>query len=303
MPIFFVMVLGYIFHKIGIVDDKFAGSMNRFVFKIALPVMLFTELAGSDFKSTWDGKFVLFCFAATVLSILTAALFSLMIKSVPERGEFIQASYRSSAAILGIAYIANIYGKAEIAPLMILGAVPLYNATAVAVLQLTSRENKGRGRALAKETAAGIAKNPIIIGILLGLMWSLAGLPLPGVAEKTLDYVGRTATPLGLISLGASVDLKSISGRLRTAGLSVFIKLILLEAMFLPAAAALGFRTEKLVAIAVMLGSPSTVTCFVMAKSMGHDGTLSSHAVVLSTLLSSFTLTMWIFILRTKCLI
>jgi predicted permease len=303
MPIFFVMVLGYIFHMTGIIDDRFAASMNRFVFKIGIPVLLFSELAGSDFSSTWDGKYVLFCFCATILSILIASVFSLMIKSIPERGEFIHASYRSSAAILGIAYITNIYGRADITPLMIIGAVPLYNAAAVAILQITSEKNKGRGKVLAKETAVGIATNPIILGIVFGLAWSLIGLPFPSIAEKTLDYVGRTATPLGLMSLGASIDLKQVSGRLKTSLAAVFIKLILLEAIFLPVAVQLGFRDEKLVAAAVMLGSPTTVTCFVMAKSMGHEGTLSAHAVALSTLLSSFTLTMWIFILRSHGLI
>ena len=96
--------------------------------------MLFADLAKVDFKSAWNGKFVLFCFTATLLSIILVALFSLLWKDKTIQGEFIQASYRSSAAILGIAFIQNIYGNTGMAPLMIIGSVPLYNIMAGPVI-------------------------------------------------------------------------------------------------------------------------------------------------------------------------
>ena len=95
-------------------------------------------VATTDFVSVWDTKFVLFCFAVTLLSIGLAYVLSLLIKNKPARGEFVQAAYRSSAAILGIAYTQNIYGDAGMTPLMIIASVPLYNAMAVVVLALGS---------------------------------------------------------------------------------------------------------------------------------------------------------------------
>ena len=98
--------------------------------------------------------------------------------------------------------------------------------------------------------------------------------------------------------MGASIDFHKIGGQLRASLSAVFFKLIGLEALFLPLAMFLGFRTEKLVAILVMLGSPTTVTSFVMAKEMGHDGALSSGAVMITTIVSAFTLTFWIWLAR-----
>ena len=98
--------------------------------------------------------------------------------------------------------------------------------------------------------------------------------------------------------MGASIDFHKIGGRMRASLSAVFFKLIGLEALFLPLAMFLGFRTEKLVAILVMLGSPTTVTSFVMAKEMGHDGALSSGAVMITTIVSAFTLTFWIWLAR-----
>ena len=110
MPIFLTMILGLFFRKVGILDESFTSKMNKFVFKIALPVLLFQDLSDSDFSAVWDIKFVLFCFFATLLSILAVWGLSHLLKERSARGEFIQAAYRSSAAILGIAFIQNIYG-------------------------------------------------------------------------------------------------------------------------------------------------------------------------------------------------
>ena len=102
MPIFLTMILGLFFRKVGILDESFTSKMNKFVFKIALPVLLFQDLSDSDFSAVWDIKFVLFCFFATLLSILAVWGLSHLLKERSARGEFIQAAYRSSAAILGI---------------------------------------------------------------------------------------------------------------------------------------------------------------------------------------------------------
>ena len=116
--------------------------MNKFVFKIALPVLLFQDLSDSDFSAVWDIKFVLFCFFATLLSILAVWGLSHLLKERSARGEFIQAAYRSSAAILGIAFIQNIYGNSGMAPLMIISSVPLYNIMAVVVLAVFGPERE-----------------------------------------------------------------------------------------------------------------------------------------------------------------
>ena len=302
VPVFLTMVLGFLLHKWRVIDDSFASKLNQFVFKIALPVLMFDQLATTDFVSVWDTKFVLFCFAVTLLSIGLAYVLSLLIKNKPARGEFVQAAYRSSAAILGIAYTQNIYGDAGMTPLMIIASVPLYNAMAVVVLALTApaeaeTQQEARG-ALAWRTVKEIVTNPILLGLVAGLAWSLLKIPVPSVLGKTLDNVGGLATPLGLIAMGASIDPKKVSGKLRPSICAAVVKLVGLCSIFLPIAVALGFREAKLIAIMVMLGSPTTVSSFVMARNMGHEGTLTSNTVVIATVVGAFTLTFWLWLLR-----
>ena len=298
IPIFLMMLLGMLFRKLGWMDEVFAAKMNKFVFLVPLPVLLFEQLATVDFSEVWDIKFILFCFVVTAISITISTLISLLWKDRSIKGEFIQATYRSSAALLGIAFIQNIYGTAGMAPLMIIGSVPLYNIMAVVVLSLFKPGNNSFDKALVKKTLKGIATNPIIIGIVAGFVWSALKLPLPSILHKTVSSIGATATPMGLMSMGATFEMKKATSKMKPTLAAVFMKLVGFCAIFLPVAAMLGFRNEQLIAILVMLGSATTVSSFVMARNMGHEGTLSSGVIMLTTLLSAFTLTMWLDVLR-----
>lgn len=287
-----------LFRKLGWMDEVFAAKMNKFVFLVPLPVLLFEQLATVDFSEVWDIKFILFCFVVTAISITISTLISLLWKDRSVKGEFIQATYRSSAALLGIAFIQNIYGTAGMAPLMIIGSVPLYNIMAVVVLSVFKPGNNSFDKALVKKTLKGIATNPIIIGIVAGFVWSAFKLPMPSILHKTVSSIGATATPMGLMSMGATFEMKKATSKMKPTLVAVFMKLVGFCAIFLPMAALLGFRNEELIAILVMLGSATTVSCFVMARNMGHEGTLSSGVIMMTTLLSAFTLTMWLDVLR-----
>lgn len=298
IPIFLMMLLGMLFRKLGWMDEVFAAKMNKFVFLVPLPVLLFEQLATVDFSEVWDIKFILFCFVVTAISITISTVISLLWKDRSIKGEFIQATYRSSAALLGIAFIQNIYGTVGMAPLMIIGSVPLYNIMAVVVLSVFKPGNNSFDKALVKKTLKGIATNPIIIGIVAGFVWSAFKLPMPSILHKTVSSIGATATPMGLMSMGATFEMKKATSKMKPTLVAVFMKLVGFCAIFLPMAALLGFRNEEMIAILVMLGSATTVSSFVMARNMGHEGTLSSGVIMMTTLLSAFTLTMWLDVLR-----
>lgn len=303
VPVFLMMILGIVFRQIGWIDEVFAAKMNQFVFRVSLPAVLFIDLAGVDFVEAWNPKFVLFCFAVTFLCILVSALLSLLLKERTLRGEFIQGAYRSSAALLGIALIQSIYGTSGMAPLMIIGSVPLYNIMAVVVLAFFQPGQSGIDGVVLKKTLKGIVTNPIILGIVAGLLWSLLGIPTPKILNKTVSSIGATATPLGLMAMGATFNFRQALGKKKPVFAAAFLKLVGWCALFLPLGVALGFRQEELVAILIMLGSATTVSSFVMARNMGHEGVLSSGVVMLTTLLSGFTITGWLWILRSFGLI
>lgn len=298
MPIFFMMVLGCLFCRMGVFDEMFADKMNKFVFQVALPVLLFKDLSASNFYSVWDTKFVLFCFLATLASIAIALCVSFFLKDKSNRGEFIQSSFRSSSALIGVAFAQNIYGDAGAVPLMIIGAVPLYNITAVLILTLMKPDRGKMDKKLALRTVQGVLKNPMILGILAGLCWSLLRIPQPVVMQKTIGSFSAITTPMGLMALGASFDSKKAMAQIKPVMACATLKLVIYVAAFMPIAVWMGFREDKLIAILVMLGAATTVSCFTMARNMGHEGTLSASTVMITTLLSAFTLTGWLYLLK-----
>lgn len=299
LPVFLLMVLGYLLKQFRVVDEPFVKTLNSFNFKITLPVLLFRDIAESDFYSVWDTRYVLFCFFATLGCIAVIwVLSALFCRDRAVMGELIQASYRGSAAVLGIAFIQNIYGNAGMAPLMIIGTVPLYNVAAVLILSFTGAGGTSLNRKSLLTSLKGIATNPIIWGILLGMLVSVSGLKLPAIPAKTISSVSSLATPLALIGLGAGFEGKKALKQLVPTAVCSAVKLLLQPLLLLPLAYVLGFRDEKMVAILIMLGAPTTVSCYIMAKNMGHEGTLTSSVVVATTFLSSVTITFWLFLLR-----
>ena len=303
IPIFLMMLLGMLFRKLGWMDEVVAAKMNKFVFLVPLPVLLFEQLATVDFSEVWDIKFILFCFVVTAISITISTLISLLWKDRSVKGEFIQATYRSSAALLGIAFIQNIYGTAGMAPLMIIGSVPLYNVMAVITLSLFAPGGGKLDTAKLIRTLKGIATNPIILGILTGMVWSLLHLPMPTILNTAVDNLGKTATPLGLMAMGGALKFGKAFARPKPLIACSFLKLVGYEAVFLPLAVLLGFSHDMLVAIIIMLGSATTVSCYIMAKNMDYDGDFTSGVVMTTTLLSSFTMTIWLYICKSLGLI
>ena len=297
LPIFLLIILGKVLKTTKIINDEFTKTADRYVFRIALPALLFSDLTENNVGSAFDGKYVLFCFSVTIFSI--AVLWGLtekFMKNEEQKGAFIQGSYRSSAAILGVAFIHNMYDSVGMAPLMIIGCVPLYNIFAVIILTL--KGDNGGKKPNMKETFINVMKNPILLSILIALPFALLNLHFPSFVNKAIGSVANTATPLALISIGASFEGKKALKKMKPTLLASFIKLILLVGLFLPLAVFFGYRNQELMALLVMLGSPTTVSSYIMAKNTGNDGILTSSIIVLTTLLSSLTLTLWIFVLK-----
>lgn len=307
MPVFLVMVAGYILRRIGMLNEVFIKVGNKFNFNVTLPCMLLLNMMDCDIRHTFDGRYVLYCACVTMICIIVIWLLAkLLLKDKSIVGEFVQGSYRGSAAILGMALLANISGNTKMAPLMILGSVPLYNIFAVIVLTFESPElagSKNHKKDNIRKACIGICKNPIILSILGGMLLSYLEVELPVIPYKTIDSIGSMTTPLALIVIGAGFEGGKAVKKVVPTLAATLMKLVIQPAVFLPVAVMLDFEAEKIVAALIMLGAPTTATSYIMSKNMGHEGVLSSSIVVMTTLLSAFTITAWIFILKSMNII
>lgn len=296
VPVFLVMIIGYILRRIGIISEEFVKSANKFNFKVTLPAVLIRDLMNADFNHVFDGGYVLFCALATTgcfISIWIGA--KLFMKNKSLVGEFVQASFRGSAAVLGSAFVLNIYGTTGMVPLMIVGSVPLFNIFSVIVLSL---EAGTREEGRIKKAAINIIKNPILIGIVIGMGLSVLEVDFPKIIDTTIDNFAKMATPLALVCIGAAFEGKKAIKLIGPTAVSSVIKLIIQPAIFLPIACLLGYTGEKMIALIIMLGAPTTPSCYIMAKNMNHEGVLTSGTVVTTTVMSAFTITLCLFVVR-----
>ncbi len=304
VPVFVVMVAGWILRQKGMLNANFVNVADKFNFTVTLPILLFRDIASMDIAKDFELKFFLYCMIATILCfgvIWSAA--EIFLKDKTMIGSFVQGSFRGSMAVLGIAFIQNIYGNAGLAPLMIVAAVPLYNIFSVIVLTMKGTDQEGQRKERIKSAFIGICTNPIILGILAGLPFAMFDVTIPGMVLKSLNNFANMATPLALIAIGAGFELHKTLGKLNIASAATVIKLILQPAIFLPIAVMMGFRDQAMVALLIMLGAPSTPACYIMAKNMNNDSVLASGIVVLSMLVSPVTITLWIFALKTMAYI
>ena len=301
MPIFLVMVIGYILKQIGMLNDNFVTVANKFNFKVTLPFMLFKDIAGVDIKAVFDIKYVLFCaIVSTICFWVVWGTAKLLVRDKTSRGAFVQSSFRGSAAVMGLAFIQNIYGSSAMGPLMIVSAVPLYNIFSVIVLTFEANDSTGIDKkAKIRQAGMNICKNPIILSILAGLVVGLLGIQFPTLVNKTVSNVAQMATPLALITIGAGFEGRKALAKIAPTMAASMIKLVLQPLVFLPVAAWMGFSGEKMIAILIMLASPTTPSCYIMAKSMNNDEVLTASVIVTTTLMAAFTLTGWIFLLKT----
>ena len=299
MPIFLVIVLGWWLKKIGFLTDEFVTVADKLVFKVALPVLVFQDIATADLSKDFDLRFVLFCFLGTCVFFGVTWFFAeIFIKDKTVIGSFVQGSFRGSAAILGIAFAQNIYGSSGLVPMMIVASIPLFNMFSVVVLIRSANAGEQDKGKIVKKTIKGIVTNPIIIGIFAGIPFALLRFHFPTILDKALTSVGNLSTPLALIAIGAGFSTGAAIKKLKLTVSAAIIKLIVIPGIFLPLAAYMGFRNEEMVALLILTGAPTTVSSYIMAKNMDNDGVLASSIVVVTTLLSSVTLTVTIFILK-----
>lgn len=185
LPVFGVMVLGFLLRRRGFLTQGFCQTGNRLVFNLCLPAMLLRQIASMGGVRAADGSFLLYAFAATLAGVLAVWLPAhFFMKDKTQVGAFAQGAFRGNTALLGAALLQSICGSQAYAPLIILAAVPVYNVLSVVVLSLEAGGGGTLDRARVLGALKQVARNPILLGILAGMPFALLGIPIPAMASK-----------------------------------------------------------------------------------------------------------------------
>ncbi|MBM9603250.1 AEC family transporter [Desulfopila inferna] len=297
LPVFIVVVLGYGVKRSSLVDDGFLFQLNRLVYYLALPLLLFFKIASADFSTSFNGRLVLGLALVVFVGFFLSYLFAVYRNYPAEtRGTFCQCSFRGNFAYVGLAIVFNAYGEEGLATAgIVLGfIVPLLNFFSIIALLLPHQESRIKPLFFLKQ----IFLNPLILASFLGIAWSFLEIPIPRVIGSALHIVTGMALPLALISIGASFSVKKLRGDLSVAFVATAFKLVLmpLAAAFL--LHALGVHGRDLVMGVIFAGTPTATAAYIFSQQMRGDAELAGSLIMLTTLLSAVTYTAALLILK-----
>lgn len=302
LPLFVLILVGYLLRRKEILTDGFIAIGTKLVFNISLPILLFTQISSADLTTLFNPKLILFCLGTTILIIaLLCLIIPRIVKDRASAGAMIQGLYRGNFAILGVPLAINMFGPVESAAtsLLLPFTVPLYNATAVAILTVFAEDaGEGKARIDVKKILKGIATNPLIIGIVCGLPFSLFHIQIPVLVTKCLTPFSNLTTPLALICLGGQCTMESVKSNLKLSVIAAILKEIIIPTIVISVAILLGFRNGELGAIFITFMAPSAVASYVMARNMKSNADLAGQILIMTTVLSCLSFFAGAFLLR-----
>jgi len=296
LPLFLNIALGYALRCMHMLDEATQKNLNKLVFKVFLPIYVFNNIYTTNIAVAFQPGLVVLTMGGVL------AVFAFLMVFIPrieqenaKRGVMIQAIFRSNFVLFGLPVAVSLCGEANVGPtsLLVGFVVPVFNVLAVVCLE-AFRGSKPDFRKMLK----GIATNPLIIASVLGIVMNLAHIPLPTGVHKSITDLGRIATPLALVALGAGFQFRRIRGYTRQLLICISGKLVISPLVMVTIAALLGFRNEMLVPVLAVFASPVATSSYTMAELMGGDGTLAGSLVVLTTALSILSMFLFIFALK-----
>ena len=299
IPLFLLMALGYILNITHMLDDKTLSVLNKLVFKVFLPALLFNNMYRTNIAAAVQPGLILYATVAVVLvAVFMFIVVPLMEKDNAKRGVIIQGIFRSNFVLFGIPVATAILGENNVGVTSVLIAivVPLFNILAVITLEFF----RG-GSFTAKKILVmikGVFTNPLILSSLVGIIFLLLGIKLPKPLETTIGDVSKLATPISLIVLGGTFKFRRVSGNIKQLGIMLFGKLIFYPCVVILPALKLGFTGAAIVSLLSMTASPAAVSSYTMAEEMGSDGELAGQGVVLSTAFSIITVFVFVLVLN-----
>lgn len=320
MPIVLLILLGFFLNKIGLFNDGFLQTANKFVFNCCLPALLFYNVynIGSLGEIHWGT--IGFVLGVLVVIFCIGFVFSkFLIKDNRQKGVVWQAFYRSNFAIIGLPLAEALGGSEGVAVASILSAfsIPVFNALAVVSLSVyTSSEG---GKVNAGDILKRISKNPLILGVASGFVALAIRQLIPVGADgelafsiqndlpfvyQTLGNVAKIASPLALIVLGGKFRFDAIKALRNQIIAGTFARIVFAPAFGIALAlltdsiGLTAFTSAHYASFVALFGSPVAVSSAIMASQMDNDGQLANQILVWTSIGSVFTVFVAVVLLR-----
>ena len=295
LPIFVIILLGWSLRRLDFMQEGFVKPANRLVYYVAIPAMIFREIAEAELVQ----HFSLVLVAMTLLPLILVALAGLILARgirLPRYrvGSFLQCSFHGNLGYIGLAVAFYFLGDQGFTRASILAGFVMLLQNFLAVVAL-SRFNKEPDQKISTlSLARRVLLNPVIISAMAGMAFSLAGLELPVIFNRSLKILSGMALPLALLVIGTSISFAQMREQLQLTVLIGILKLLVLPAAGLILFHLLNLNRIEYLPALILLASPSATVSYVMAAEMAGDTDMATAAISVTTLVSAVTFTLWL---------
>jgi len=298
LPIFAVIFLGFFLKKAGRVDEAFVQMLNQLVYQVFLPVLVFWEISRAPFQGSFNPRLVILTYGSMGFIWLTVLVAG---KTLGVRkakvGALAQGSFRGNLAYIGLALAFNLYGSPGLSKAGVLTGFMIPFMNFFSILGLMLSRPVGRSKLGWGFLVRSVFLNPLIMASFIGLGFSYGSWQLPAILANTFRLLSGISLPLALISLGGNLSFRGIKGELTPAIIGTLLKLI-----FLPGIGVLLLRYGQITGLdfrltVILLACPTAVVTYIMASELGGDKELSAAIIMLSTLISMFSIPIWIWMI------
>ena len=297
-PILLMILLGMLLRRLGLFSLATADAVNRLCFSIFIPLNIFNQLHDADLKSAADPGFVLFGAGMILATLLLLCLIvPCFIKDGIERGEYIQGVFRGNVSLISVSLLTNLYGAEGIRMMSILLPITLILYNSLSTVELAFFIRNGEKLSL-RRMLMSVVTNPFVIASVVGMLFALSPVTLPAFLSSTIKSVSSVGSPMALMAIGATIDLKSMVRGARRALSAAVLRQIVIPIAVLFVAVILGFHGGQLGSILCIVCTPTATVGYVLAKNMGGNGKLAAQILVFSTILSFVSMFVSIAVLR-----
>ena len=295
-PIFSLVIIGLVLKRLHLLSDEFISGASLLVYKATLPTLLGMAVLKANVPALLESKLFVFYILATLLTTVICWVIAARWIRSDQRAVFIQAAFRGNQGIIALALTLSFYGDQalQMAGLMAGISGVVNNAIAVVVFSVLSTRYRPTPMKVAKE----VVLNPMIVGVMIGVVLSLSGLQLPKWLIHSGELFGSMTLPLALLCIGATLSFKAFQTTGVLAVHATLTKLVWVPLLFTAIGWYIGISGMELGVLFLFLAAPTAAASYVMAKISGDDAELAANVIVLTTFASMFTITLGLYILQ-----
>lgn len=308
VAIFGLIGLGYGSRRTGLLAASVGHGLTEFVFKAAIPILLFDTLASADFHGLspwriWAAYFIPVAVIWACGHLLIRHVFGRDAQAGIVAGG---AAAYANGVLIGLPLMQAAFGEAGTIYLIVIVAIhlPIMMLVSVVLHEFAARKDAeprgpvGSPGEAARRLALTLATHPILLSILAGLLWRFTGMPVPGIVAAILDPLAHAAGPLALFAAGMALMDYGVARQVRPAFAIATLKLLVMPALVFASAHALALPPLGVAVVTLTSACPTGVNAFLIAKRLGTGEALASNAMLISTAGSVATVSLWLVFLQ-----